>query len=85
MKKLVGTYIFILLNFYSYIPKHGKKIYMIKMKMSFFDLKESFDNYRNSIPYSKGNGYNPYLRKIDLVKRVNEKGFFLHMYYGKSG
>ena len=72
MKKLLGTYIFILLNFCLYSQTWEEDAYDKNENASFFDLKESFDNYRNSIPYSKGNGYNPYARKIDFLEpRVN--------------
>ena len=44
---------------------------------TFFDLKESFDNYREIVPYTKGNGYKPYARTINFLEsRVDENGKF---------
>ena len=44
---------------------------------TFFDLKESFDNYRKIVPYTKGNGYKPYARTINFLEsRVDENGKF---------
>ena len=63
MKKLVGTYIFLFLNLYLFPQTWEENIYEKNKNMTFFDLKESFDNYRDSIPYTKGNGYNPYAGK----------------------
>ena len=77
MKKLVGTYIFLLLNLYLFPQTWEENIFEKNKNATFFDLKESFNNYRDSIPYTKGNGYNPYARKIDFLEpRVNEEGFF---------
>lgn len=77
MKKLIITPVFLLLNLCLFAQTWEENTYDRNKNATFFDLKESFDNYRDSIPYSKGNGYNPYARKIDFLEpRVNENGFF---------
>ena len=44
---------------------------------NFFELKNSFDEYRENITYTKGNGYKPYARTIDFLEsRVDENGNF---------
>ena len=34
---------------------------------------EAFENYRKTVPYTKGNGYKPYAREMDFVnERIKE-------------
>ena len=51
---------------------------------NFFELKNSFDEYRENIPYIKGNGYKPYARTIDFLEsRVDENGNLIHNLFGR--
>ena len=37
----------------------------------------AFEEYRNTFPYTKGNGYKPYARQIDFaLERVSDKSYF---------
>ena len=38
---------------------------------------EAFENYRKTVPYTKGNGYKPYAREMDFVnERITEENVF---------
>ena len=44
---------------------------------TFFDVIQSFEEYRKNVPYKKGNGYKPFAREIDFLEpRMPKSGVF---------
>ena len=43
---------------------------------SIIEKAKAFENYRNKVEYTKGNGYKPYARNLDFIlqRTSNEKG-----------
>ena len=77
MKKPVLVLTFLLSVCISFSQTWEENAYEKNPNATFFDLKKSFDQYRAKTPYTKGNGYNPYARKIDFLEsRVDENGVF---------
>jgi len=77
MKKNIILSIFTCISCFSFSQTWEENILKENKNANFFDLKESFDNYRKNIPYTKGNGYKPYARTIDFLEsRVDENGIF---------
>ena len=77
MKKSAILFLFLLSVIVCLGQTWEENTYQENLNATFFDLKESFDNYRKKIPYTKGNGYKPYARTIDFLEsRVDENGKF---------
>ena len=77
MKKKIFLSIFFLITIFCSGQTWEENAYKKNPTATFFDLKESFDNYRYTIPYQKGNGYNPYARTINFLEsRVDHNGIF---------
>ena len=77
MKKSATLLIFLISSIVCLSQTWEENTYQKNPNATFFDLKESFDDYRKKIPYTKGNGYKPYARTIDFLEsRVDENGNF---------
>ena len=77
MKNNIITSLILTISLVSFSQTWEENAYKENKNANFFDLKKSFDDYRNDIPYSKGNGYKPYVEKMDFLEpRVDEDGYF---------
>ena len=77
MKNNILTTIILTISLVSFSQTWEENAYKKNKNANFFDLKKSFDDYRKTTPYSKGNGYKPYARNIDFLEpRVDEDGYF---------
>ncbi len=77
MKKSAILLIFFLSTIICLGQTWEENTYQKNPNATFFDLKESFDNFREIVPYTKGNGYKPYARTIDFLEsRVDKNGKF---------
>ena len=68
MKKSAILSIFFLSVFVCLGQTWEENTYEENPNATFFDLKESFDNYRKIVTYTKGNGYKPYARPINFLE-----------------
>ena len=77
MKKITILTIISIISCVGFSQTWEENTYNENKNATFFDLKNTFDEYRKKIPYTKGNGYKPYARKIDFLEsRVDENGKF---------
>ena len=77
MKKITVLLIFLINVTLAFSQTWEEEAYEKNPNSNFFDLKESFENYRKIVPYTKGNGYKPYARKIDFLEsRIDNNGAF---------
>ena len=77
MKKIILLCLSIIISELSIGQVWEDKITDNTKDATYFDLVESFNQYRKDIPYTKGNGYKPYARSIDFLdSRMPENGVF---------
>jgi len=66
------TILFVLLNITSFSQVWENNLLLENPDATLEQKKIAFDNYREKVPYTKGNGYKPYARNLDfLLQRVS--------------
>ena len=77
MYRLFISLFFVFITIISFSQTWEEQAYKKNKDATFFDLVKSFNNYRDSIPYTKSNGYKPYARSIDFLEsRIQKDGKF---------
>ena len=77
MYRLFISLFFVFISIISFSQTWEEQAYKKNKDATFFDLVKSFNNYRDSIPYTRSNGYKPYARSIDFLEsRIQKDGKF---------
>ena len=77
MKKIIFTSIYVVLSQISIAQVWEDKVKIQNKDATYFEMVESFNQYKENIPYTKGNGYKPYARSLNFLEsRMPKNGIF---------